>query len=163
MNASLKHLAIFEREKIDRVLKAHDYDPTQIVGILLDVQALFERRYVPKAAAYYIAEKLPLKISLIYDCLTFYASLSTTPRAKYPIEVCDSVVCRINENETLLSTLQSILGIDVGEVTCDGRFMIEKTPCFGACDIAPAVRVNGEVYGRLDSPEKIKELLQTLQ
>ena len=163
MNACPESLALATREKIDRVLEAHAYDPTQIVGILLDVQDLFERHYVPEPAAYYVAEKLPLKISLIYDCLTFYASLSATPRAKYPIQVCDSVVCRINENETLLTALKSLLGIDVGEVTYDGRFTLEKTPCFGACDIAPAVRVNGEVYGHLDSREKIESLLQTLQ
>ena len=81
MNASPKSLELATREKIDRVLEAHSYDPTQIVGILLDVQDLFERHYVPEPAAYYVAEKLPLKISLIYDCLTFYASLSPTPRA----------------------------------------------------------------------------------
>ena len=92
MNADPKSLELATREKIDRVLEAHSYDPTQIVGILLDVQDLFERHYVPEPAAYYVAEKLPLKISLIYDCLTFYASLSPVPRAKYPIQVCDSVV-----------------------------------------------------------------------
>ena len=163
MNAIPENLALAMREKIDRVLEAHSYDPTQIVGILLDVQDPFERHYVPESVAYYVAEKLPLKISLIYDCLTFYASLSPTPRAKYPIEICDSVVCRINENETLLSALKSLLGIDIGEVTYDGRFTLEKTPCFGACDIAPAVRINGEVYGHLDSREKIEDLLHTLQ
>ena len=163
MYARIEDLDPATREKIDRVIEAHAYDATQIVGILLDVQDLFKLHYVPETAAYYVAEKLPIKISLIYDCLTFYASLSPTPRAKYPIQVCDSVVCRINHNETLLDSLQDLLGIDVGEVTYDGRFTLEKTPCFGACDIAPAVRVNGEVYGHLDSREKIAALLQKLQ
>lgn len=163
MNTRIESLDYATREKIDRVLEAHDYDATQIVGILLDVQNLFELHYVPELAAYYVAEKLPLKISLIYDCLTFYASLSPVPRAKYPIQICDSVVCRINNNETLLDSLQGILGIGIGEVTYDGRFTLEKTPCFGACDIAPAIRVNGEVYGHLDSREKIAALLQKLQ
>ena len=34
--------------KIDLVLESHDNDPTQIVGILLDVQDLNERHYVPE-------------------------------------------------------------------------------------------------------------------
>lgn len=38
MNADPKSLELATREKIDRVLEAHSYDPTQIVGILLDVQ-----------------------------------------------------------------------------------------------------------------------------
>ena len=35
MNAIPENLALATREKIDRVLEAHSYDPTQIVGILL--------------------------------------------------------------------------------------------------------------------------------
>lgn len=146
-------------QKIDQVLDAHDRDATQIVGILLDVQDLIEQQYVPEKVAFYIAEKLPIKVSIIYDCLTFYASLSNRPRAKYPIQVCRSVVCRVNESNSLLATLRRLLNIEVGEVTYDGRFTIEEVPCFGACDQAPAVRINGQVYGHLDSPDKIQTLL----
>ena len=35
-------------------------------------------------------------------------------------------------------------------------------PCFGACDVSPAVRVNGVVYGHLDSEERILDMLQQL-
>ena len=109
--------------------------------------------------AFYIAEKLPIKLSIIYDCLTFYASLSVRPRAKYPLQVCRSVVCRVNESDSLLDTLRRLLNIEVGEVTYDGRFTLEEVPCFGACDEAPAVRINGQVYGHLDRPEKVQALL----
>ena len=57
-------------EEIERVLDAHDRDATQIVGILLDVQDLIERQYIPEKVAFFIAEKLPIKVSIIYDCLT---------------------------------------------------------------------------------------------
>ena len=148
--------------KIDLILEAHDEDDTQIVGILLEIQELFEQHYVPEAAAYYIAEKLGMKISRIFDCLTFYSSLSEHPRAKYPIQICSSVVCQINQNETVFTALKHLLGIDIGEVTYDGRFTLESVPCFGACDAAPAVRINGKVYGHLDSTEKIEQLLKSL-
>ena len=147
------------RMEIDRVMEAHDHDATQIVGILLDVQDAIEQQYVPQPVAFYIAEKLPIKVSIIYDCLTFYSSLSDKPRAKYPVQVCRSVVCRVNESDHLLSTLKKLLNIDVGEVTYDGRFTLEEVPCFGACDRAPAVRINGQVYGPLDRPGKIEALL----
>ena len=45
-------------DKIDGILAAHDGDPTQLVGILLDVEAAVERHYIPEAAAYYVAERL---------------------------------------------------------------------------------------------------------
>lgn len=147
------------RTEIDEVMKAHDQDATQIVGILLDVQDRIERQYIPEKVAFYIAEKLPIKLSIIYDCLTFYASLSEKPRAKYPLQVCRSVVCRVNESDSLLNTLRRLLNIEVGEVTYDGRFTLEEVPCFGACDEAPAIRINGQVYGHLDRPEKVQALL----
>ena len=48
-------------DKIDGILAAHGEDPTQLVGILLDVEAAVERHYIPEAAAYYVAERLGVK------------------------------------------------------------------------------------------------------
>ena len=148
------------KTQIDAIIEKHDHDAKQILGILLETQDLIENNYVPQEAAFYIAAKLPITISLIHDCLTFYASLSTTPRAKYPIQICNSIVCKVNDSDSVYTALHKILGIDYGEITYDGRFTLEKVPCFGACDIAPAVRINGKVYGHLDSEEKIRQLLK---
>ena len=146
-------------QKIDRVLDEHERDATQIVGVLLDVQDLIEQKYVPQPVAFYIAQKLPIKVSVIYDCLTFYNALSDRPRAKYPVQICRSVACKVNDSDTLFETVKDVLGVQPGEVTYDGRFTIEEVPCFGACDVAPAVRINGKVYGHLDTPDKIRAML----
>lgn len=145
--------------QIDRVLDEHEHDATQIVGVLLDVQDLIEQQYVPQPVAFYIAQKLPVKVSVIYDCLTFYSALSPTPRAKYPVQVCRSIACKVNGSDTLFETVKRILNIEPGEVTYDGRFTIEEVSCFGACDVAPAVRINGKIYGHLDTPDKVRAAL----
>ena len=148
--------------KIDCVLEAHNYDGTQIVGILLEVQALHELHYVPEPVAYYLAGKLQMPVTIIFDCLSFYSQLSMEPRAKYPIQVCNSAACRVNDNAVLFETLKRVLGIEIGETTYDGRFCIEPVTCFGACDLAPAVRINGEIHGHLDTPEKVEQLIREL-
>ena len=145
--------------EIEQILRSYHYDATQLVGILLAVQNMIPKHYIPMEVAYYLAERLELKITNLYDCITFYSALSLTPRAKYPIQLCDSVVCKINDDHHLYEMLKEMLNIEMNEVTYDGRFMLEKVPCFGACDIAPAVRVNGRVYGHLISREKISEML----
>ncbi len=147
---------------IDRIIAENDGDPTKLVGILLSVQAAGERKYISRPAAVYIADKLGLKITQLYDVISFYTALHDEPRAKYPLEVCSSAPCRVNDSDTLLETLKDILGIELGEVTYDGRFTIEQVPCFGACDVAPAVRVNGAVYGGLTSRERVLEMLRNL-
>ena len=152
------------QERIDLVLESHDCDPTQIVGILLEVQALNERHYVPEPTAYYIADRLKMRVTNIFDCLKFYSELSPVPRAKYPIQACCSPACRVNrvDSHRLISTLERLLDIKLGETTYDGRFTLEQVTCIGACDRAPAVRINGHVYDHLDTQEKIEALLRSL-
>ena len=74
----------------------------------------------------------------------------------------EEVLERLMGSDTLLERLKRLLNLEVGEVTYDGRFSIEQVPCFGTCDVSPAVRVNGVVYGRLDSEERILDMLQQL-
>ena len=150
------------KERIDKIIESHGNDHTQLVGILLEVQELDELHYVPEPVAYYVSEKLSIPVVRVFECLSFYARLSSEPRAKYPIQVCDSVACRVNGSAVLLDTMKDFLGIDIGETTYDGRFTIERVSCFGACDAAPAVRINGKVYGNLDTPEKVKSLLKEM-
>ncbi|MCI8538665.1 MAG: NAD(P)H-dependent oxidoreductase subunit E [Oscillospiraceae bacterium] len=146
----------------DRVIAKHDHDSTQLVGILLDIQDEIELHYIPKPVAFYLAEQLDLKLTQIWDVLSFYSSLYTAPRAKYPIQICDSVVCRVNDSGNLYAMLRDILNIDLNEVTYDHKFTLEKVPCFGACDMAPAARVNGRVFGHLTTRERVIDMLNSL-
>ena len=37
-------------------------------------------------------------------------------------------------------------------------FTLQYSSCFGACDIAPAVKIGGKVYGNLNE-QKVKEIV----
>lgn len=148
--------------KINDTLAKYEFNPSKLLEILLEVQRQVEGQYISKKVAYYIAEELKIKASRIYDVITFFSALHQEPRAKYPIEVCESIVCKANGSDGLLDYLKEILEIDLGQVTYDGRFTIEEVPCFGACDKAPAVRINGQVYGHLDTYEKVLDLIKSL-
>lgn len=147
---------------VDKVVDDHDGDSTQLIGILLDLEAAVERHYIPQPAAYYLAERLNIRPTQIYDVITFYSALHDQPRAKFTLQVCNSAPCRVKDSDKLCETLKRLLNLEVGEVTYDGRFSIELVPCFGACDVSPAVRVNGVVYGHLDSEERIADMLKQL-
>ena len=96
-------------DKIDGILAAHGEDPTQLVGILLDVEAAVERHYIPEAAAYYVAERLGVKPTQVYDVISFYTALHDKPRAKFTLEVCSSAPCRVKDSDTLLERLKRLL------------------------------------------------------
>lgn len=145
---------------VDNILETYSFSATKLLEILLEVQRQEELHYISRETAYYIAEKLDIKASQIYDVITFFEALHEEPRAKFPIQVCESIVCKVNESDNLLANLKEILGVNLNEATYDKRFIIEEVPCFGACDKAPAVRINDVVYGNLTSKEKIEELLK---
>jgi len=152
-----------ETAAIDQIIAQHGGDATQLVGILLEVQAAAPGRYVSRSAAVYVAQKLGLKITQVYDVITFYAALNDQPQAKFTLEVCSSAPCQVNGASRLLDTLKDILGVEIGGTSADGRYAIRKVPCFGACDVAPAVRCNGVVYGNLTGREQITAMLKELE
>lgn len=147
---------------IDTILANHNGDATQLVGILLDVQDAVEHHYIPEDVARYVAGQLKLPPTQVYDVLSFYDALYDKPRAKYTLQVCNSAPCMVNDSETLCRRLERLLNLRVGEVTYDGRFSIERVPCFGACDVSPAVRCNGMIFGNLTSEERILDMLRHL-
>ncbi len=145
--------------KIDTIINNYQSNSTKLVGILLDVQDIIPKQYIPREVASYISERMNIPLSKTYDVISFYAALSDVPRADYVIQLCDSVVCKVTGNTVLRDTLKDLLGIDPDEATTDGKYWLEYTPCFGACDISPAMRINGKVFGNLTSKESIKTVL----
>ncbi|MDD4564700.1 MAG: NAD(P)H-dependent oxidoreductase subunit E [Eubacteriales bacterium] len=149
--------------KIDTIINYYQSDSTKLVGILLDIQDVIPKQYIPREVASYVSERMNIPLSKIYDVISFYAALSDVPRADYVIQLCDSVVCKVTGNTDLRDAISSILGINEGEATADGKYWLEYTPCFGACDVSPAIRINGKVHGYLTSKDSVKAVLDQYQ
>lgn len=148
--------------QINAIFEDHDRDSSRLVNILLDIQDIIPKQYIPKEVASYVSEKLKLPFSQVYDVISFYAALSASPRADYVVQVCDSVVCKVVGNDFLKESLEKILNVKIGEISEDQKYSLEYTPCFGACDIAPAIRINGKVYGHLTDDAKVKDALNSI-
>lgn len=59
-----------EKQMLDGVLAAYDYNPTNIIVIMQQVQK--EYRYLPKEALCYLAKELKVSEAKIYGVATFY-------------------------------------------------------------------------------------------
>ena len=116
--------------------------------------------YVSEEFLTEVASSLRLSISEVYGVATFYSFLSTKPQGRHIIRICKSVPCDLKNTQMVITTLEKELGIEPGETTSDGRFTLELTNCIGACDKAPAMLVNNDVYGNL-SPDKIAQILKS--
>ena len=116
--------------------------------------------YVSEESMNHISQDLELPLGHVYGVTTFYSFLSTRPLGRHVIRICKSVPCFLQNGAMMAAAIEKELGINPGETTSDGRFSFELTNCIGACDQAPAMLVDDEVYGNL-TPEKIGEILQS--
>ncbi|UCB42320.1 MAG: NAD(P)H-dependent oxidoreductase subunit E [Dehalococcoidales bacterium] len=106
-----------------------------------------------------LAKSVGVSISEVYGAATFYAFLSTKPQGRNVIRICKSLPCFLKNSELIIESVGREIGIQPGETTPDGKFTFQLTNCIGACDKAPAMMINNEVYGDLTS-KKIMAILK---
>jgi NADH-quinone oxidoreductase subunit E len=84
------------------------------------------------------------------------------PMGQHTLTVCTNLSCQLVGAMETLSYLKSKLGIEVGEVTADGKFGLREGECQNTCDDAPLLMVNNKkTCGRL-TEQKIDQLLAEL-
>ena len=105
-----------------------------------------------------VAEFLDMTPAELDSIATVYNLIFRRAVGRHVILVCDSVVCWILGYEQLLEHLQKRLGVGLGETTADKKFTLLPVCCIGACDEAPAMMLDGRLYGKL-TPEKIDAIL----
>jgi len=119
-----------------------------------------EAGYISEEAIGDIAGTLGLSVGDVYGVATFYAFLSAKPQGRHVIRICKSMPCYMKNAPLIIESVERAIGIMPGETTPDGRFSFELTNCIGACDQAPAMLINDEIYGDL-TPGMISEILES--
>lgn len=89
---------------------------------------------------------------------TFYNLVYRKPVGRHVVLLCDSVSCWIMGYEGIRGHLNARLGIDFGQTTPDNEFTLLPIVCLGACDRAPAMMIDDELYVHL-TPEKVDAIL----
>jgi len=138
--------------------------PTRQAVTLPALHVVNERlRCVPLAAVEEIAELLGLAPAEVQDTLSFYGYFKQeAPHGATRAWVCRSISCALRGGEEILDHLCRKAGIHAGATTADGKLTIEAAECLGACDFAPCMLANDELYKDLTS-EKADEFLSRLQ
>jgi NADH-quinone oxidoreductase subunit E len=145
-----------EKKEIEAEFPRYEQKRAACVEALKIVQR--HRGWVSDETLIAVAEFLEMTPAELDAVATFYNLIFRKPVGKHVILVCDSVSCWIMGYERILQYLQERLGIVLGETTADGVFTLLPIVCLGACDQAPAMMIDDELYGNLD-PAKIDEIL----
>ncbi|NEK09089.1 formate dehydrogenase subunit gamma [Rhizobium leguminosarum] len=119
-----------------------------LLPILHEVQQEFG--YVPQEAMPVIAEELNLSRAEVHGVVTFYHDYRDHPAGRHVLKLCRAEACQSMGGDALAERVKTLLGIDFHQTTLDGGVTLESVYCLGLCACAPAVMLDGEVYGRVD-------------
>lgn len=145
-----------ERQEIETALEHYPYKQGAGIDALKIVQR--HRGWVSDEGIADIAEFLEMTPAELDSIATFYNLIHRRPVGRHRILLCDSVSCWIMGYDQVRDRLIKRLGVGLGGTTADGRFTLLPNVCLGACDHAPALMIDEDLYRDLSS-EGIDEIL----
>ncbi len=143
-------------EALDAVIAAHKGEKGALMPILQKAQDIYG--YLPEEVQRHIAAALDVPYSEVFGVVTFYSQFLLNPKGQHPISVCLGTACYVKGSGLIMEKLESLLGIQSGNITSDLRFSLDATRCIGACGLAPVLTVGEDVYGRLE-PSMLEGIL----
>lgn len=155
-------IATFSAEveaEIDRHLAKYPVMRSAILPLMFIVQR--ERGYLDPPGVAYLAERLNLRITDIWEVATFYSMIHIEPIGKYHIQICKTLSCKIMGEPKITEHICKRLGIKPGETTPDGRFTVSLVECLGSCGTAPMFQIGFDYHENLTA-EKVDEILDSL-
>ncbi len=121
-----------------------------------------ELGYVPPAAVPVIAHGLNLSRAEVHGVVSFYHYFRSTPPGRHVIQLCRAEACQARDQRALEAHVAARLGIGFHQSTADGAVSLEPVYCLGNCACAPAMMIDGELYGRVTG-ERFDTILAELE
>ena len=149
-----------KKEQLQKQILESEAPREQAVNVMFALQKHYG--YLSDEAVSEAAAMLGMTTLEIDELATFYDFIYRQPVGKYVIHTCDSSICWMYGEETVMDYLSRKLAVAPGETTADGLFTILPVCCVGYCDHAPVMLINGKPYGPL-TPETIDTILEDIR
>ncbi len=130
--------------------------PAALIEALHAAQEAFG--YLDNDALHFVGDTLGVPQSRVYGVATFYSFFILKPQGEHTCVVCTGTACYINGAKEILAGLDRSLHVKPKETTADGKISILTARCLGACSLAPAVIVDGDVKGKVTAAELVAQL-----
>ncbi|PWT98643.1 MAG: hydrogenase HoxE [Candidatus Melainabacteria bacterium] len=142
---------------VGATMRRYGFAPSALIETLHTVQNSFG--YLDTQSLRFVARSLKVPLSKAYGVATFYGIFRLKPHGEHTCVICTGTACHIKGAAKLLATIDRCANIRDAETTKDNKLSLVTARCFGACGIAPAAIVDGQVIGNL-SPETMEELVR---
>ncbi len=147
------------RQKLSTMIAEAESPREKAVDVMLEIQK--HHFWMSDEAMEEAAVLLGMTPLELDELATFYDFIYRSPVGKYVIHVCDSAMCWLEGHQRVIDRISARVNVQPGSTSPDGLFSLLPVCCIGYCDRAPAMVINGRVYGRL-TPEKIDRILDKL-
>lgn len=145
---------------IEELTQEYRAQGKSLIQVLYMAQGMFGS--LPLDVQKVVARNMDMSLAHVSGVVSFYSFFTTQPRGKHTIRVCLGTACYVRGGKRILEKLESLLGISVGETTPDGLFTLEVARCIGACGLAPAMMIDGDVFKQV-KPEKLDSLVESIR
>ncbi|MCC6955384.1 MAG: NADH-quinone oxidoreductase subunit NuoF [Anaerolineales bacterium] len=114
--------------------------------------------YIPEAVAQEIGRSLGVPLADVHGVIEFYSLFYSAPPGQAVVHICTDIACALRGSEQVLETVCRHLGIREGGTSADGAFTVQRAPCLGLCEHAPAALVGKSAAGEINS-HAVEDLL----
>ncbi|MDQ3920321.1 MAG: NAD(P)H-dependent oxidoreductase subunit E [Acidobacteriota bacterium] len=142
--------------EIEGHLAKYPVKRSAILPLMFIVQR--ERGYLDPPGVAYLADRLGVRITDIWEVATFYSMINTEPVGRYHFQICKTLSCKLLGAGKLTEHCSRRLGIKPGETTPDGQFSLSEVECLGSCGTAPMMQIGFDYYESLTT-EKVDEII----
>ncbi len=140
-----------ELSSVDRIIDKYQGNKSALIQILLDIQA--RDHWLPKPALMWVAERLGVTWSQIYQIASFYKAFSLIPQGRHTAQVCLGTACQVRGAPRLLDRVMDVLKLEPGETDLEQRFTLSTVNCLGCCALGPVMVVDGKYYSKPSTKE----------
>ena len=130
--------------------------PEALIEALHAAQEAFG--FLDSDALEFVGDTLGVPHSRVFGVATFYSFFTLKPQGQHTTVVCTGTACYINGAGEIIDAFDQRLGVKPKGTTADGRISLLTARCIGACSLAPAVVVDGEMRGKARTEELMAEL-----
>ena len=142
---------------VNATMRRNGYAGHALIEALHAVQDSFG--FLDEDAMAFVADSLDLPLSKVYGVATFYHRFMLKPQGRHACVVCTGTACYIKGAGALIEGIQARFHAAPGETTEDKALSVLTARCVGACGLAPAVVLDGNVIGKL-APTQLCERLE---
>jgi NADH-quinone oxidoreductase subunit F len=97
--------------------------------------------WLPQEVASEVAKTLHVPLADVHGVIEFYSLFYNEPVGRRIIRVCTDQACALKGGEDLLNHLCHHYDVEPNQTTDDLSLTIERSPCLGLCEQAPAALV----------------------